>query len=457
MPNPTYRINIVSRKEGESAVSAAAYQTGEHIYSRRDREVKYEGTKEELVLKEILLPAHAPPECADRETLWNSVEDAERNWNSQLCRRLKIALPRELSQEENIALAREYIQKEFVSKGMIADLAIHYEMEPVFNPHFHVLLTMRPLDENGKWMPKGYKVPVLDKDGNPIILESGRPKTRKIPTMDWNDRGNAEKWRHDWEVIQNEFLERAGRQERISLKSYERQGIDKIPTVHMGPAVTALERKGIRTDIGDLNREIVKHNALMSSLKRMIREVSQVLETVREIIRQFRTEPKEVYLLDLLIRKFDERSNEREQNWKSRVGINKADIMDLKRFSKTVSYMQQKGIVTVSDLEIHLEKIESEYNTYRSGARSLRKESGEIGTTIRNMERYKELQSFHDKYSRTFFKKAKEKFYREHKAELDEWSKLNLFAKKKFPDPSQYNRQELETRQAELGHRITRT
>ena len=455
MPNPTYRINIVSRKEGESAVSAAAYQTGEHIYSRRDREVKYEGTKEELVLKEILLPAHAPPEFADRETLWNSVEAAERNWNSQLCRRLKIALPRELSQEENIALVREYIQKEFVSKGMIADLAVHYEMEPVFNPHFHVLLTMRPLDENGKWMPKGHKVPVLDKDGNPIILESGRPKTRKIPTMDWNDRGNAEKWRHDWEVIQNEYLERADRPERISMKSYERQGIDKIPTVHMGPAVTALERKGIRTDIGDLNREIVKHNALMSSLKRMIREVSHLLETVREIIRQFRTEPKEVYLLDLLIRKFDERSNEREQNWKSRAGINKAGIMDLKRFSKTVSYMQQKGIVTVSDLENHLEKIASEYNTYSSGARSLRKESGEIGTTVRNMERYKELQPLHDKYSRIFFKKAKEKYYREHKAELDEWARLNRFARKKYPDPSQYNRQELETRQTELNHRIS--
>ena len=106
------------------------------------------------------------------------MEDAERNWNSQLCRRLKIALPRELSQEENIALAREYIQKEFVSKGMIADLAIHYEMEPVFNPHFHVLLTMRPLDENGKWMPKGYKVPVLDKDGNPMAARLGSDTER---------------------------------------------------------------------------------------------------------------------------------------------------------------------------------------------------------------------------------------------------------------------------------------
>lgn len=455
MPNPTFRINIVSRKEGESAVSAAAYQTGEHIYSRRDREVKYEGPKEELVLKEIFLPAHAPPEFADRETLWNSVEAAERNWNSQLCRRMKIALPRELSQEDNIALAREYIQKEFVSKGMIADLAVHYEMEPVFNPHFHVLLTMRPLDENGKWMPKGHKVPVLDKDGNPIMLESGRVKTRKVPTMDWNDRGNAEKWRHDWEVMQNAYLERAGRPERISMKSYERQGIDKIPTVHMGPAVTALERKGIRTDIGDLNREIVKHNALMSALKSMIREAAQLLESVREIIRQFRTEPKEVYLLDMLIRKFDERSNEREQNWKSRAGIDRADLMDLKRFSRIVGYMQQEGILTVRDLESYLERITGEYDIYNSRARSFRKESREIETTVRNMERYKELQPLHDKYSRIFFKKAKEKYYREHKAELDEWARLNRFARKKYPDPSQYNRQELEDRQAELNYRIS--
>ena len=455
MPNPTFRINIVSRKEGESAVSAAAYQTGEHIYSRRDREVKYEGPKEELVLNEIFLPAHAPPEFADRETLWNSVEAAERNWNSQLCRRMKIALPRELSQEDNIALAREYIQKEFVSKGMIADLAVHYEMEPVFNPHFHVLLTMRPLDENGKWMPKGHKVPVLDKDGNPIILESGRPKTRKVPTMDWNDRGNAEKWRHDWEVMQNTYLERAGRPERISMKSYERQGIDKIPTVHMGPAVTALERKGIRTDIGDLNREIVKHNALMSALKSMIREAAQLLESVREIIRQFRTEPKEVYLLDMLIRKFDERSNEREQNWKSRAGIDRADLMDLKRFSRIVGYMQQEGILTVRDLESYLERITGEYDIYNSRARSFRKESKEIETMLRNMERYKELQPLHDKYSRIFFKKAKEKYYREHKAELDEWARLNRFARKKYPDPSQYNRQELEDRQAELNYRIS--
>ena len=452
MPNPTYRINIVSRKEGESAVSAAAYQTGEHLYSRRDREVKYEGPKEELVLKEILLPAHAPPEFADRETLWNSVEAVEKNWNSQLCRRLKIALPLELSQEENIALAREYVLKEFVSKGMIADLAVHYKEG---NPHFHVLLTMRPLDENGKWMAKGHKVPVLDKEGNPIMLESGRPKTRKVPTMDWNDRGNAEKWRHDWEVMQNAYLERAGRSERISMKSYERQGIDKIPTVHMGPAVTALERKGIRTDIGDLNRGIVKHNALMSALKNMIKEATKLLETVREIIQQFRTEPKEVYLLGMLNRKFDERSNERDQNWKSRAGIDSADLMDLKRFSRIIGYMQQRKIFTVRDLESHLEKITAEYNDYRSGARSFRKESGEIEATIRNMERYKELQPLHDKYSKIFFKKSKEKYYREHKVELDEWTKLNRFAKKKYPDSSHYRRKELEERQAELNHRIS--
>ena len=461
MPNPTYRMNIVSRKEGESAVSAAAYQTGEHIYSKRDKEVKYEGPKEELVLKEILLPAHAPPEFADRETLWNSVEAVERNWNSQLCRRLKIALPRELSQEENIALAREYILKEFVSKGMIADLAVHYEMEPVFNPHFHVLLTMRPLDENGKWMPKGHKVPVLDKDGNPIILESGRLKTRKVPTMDWNDRGNAEKWRHDWEVMQNEYLERAGRPERISMKSYERQGIDRIPTVHMGPAVTALERKGVRTDIGDLNREIVKTNERWSALKRLISEAKALLGEIREIIRLFRMEPKEVYLLDLLRRKFDEREQYREDNWNSRHGKDKAGIMDMKRFSRIVMYMEQKKVFTVNDLEEHLEENTQAYESIRARLRSAGKESRECGSTVRNVDRLNELQPLHDKYSRIFFKAMKDRFYREHKSELDEWKRLNAFAKKKFPDISQYDRQAfidrqagLETELESLGERI---
>ena len=120
MPCPHMEINIVKRAEGQSAVNAAAYQTGEKLYSERDRRYMYNGTKEELIMREILLPPHAPPEFADRKTLWNSVEAAEKNWNSQLARRMKITLPKDLSMEDNIALAKEYCQKEFVSKGMIS-------------------------------------------------------------------------------------------------------------------------------------------------------------------------------------------------------------------------------------------------------------------------------------------------------------------------------------------------
>ena len=227
-------------------ISAAAYQTGEKLYSERDRRYMYNGTKEELIMKEILLPPHAPPEFADRKTLWNSVEAAEKNWNSQLARRMKITLPKELSMEDNIALAKEYCQKEFVSKGMIADLAIHDPDPPNHNPHFHVLLTIRPLDENGKWAPKAHKEYLLDQDGNRIRGPDGKFKTRKVTTVDWNERRKAEIWRHDWEILQNEYLERAGRQERVSMKSYERQGIDKIPTVHMGPAIWVLPQQRLR-------------------------------------------------------------------------------------------------------------------------------------------------------------------------------------------------------------------
>ena len=209
---------------------------------------------------------------------------------------MKIALPVELSMEDNIALVREYCQKEFVSKGMIADLAIHDPDPPNHNPHFHVLLTMRPLDENGNWAPKAHKEYVLDKDGNRIRGPNGKYKVRKIPTVDWNARGNAEMWRHDWEDLQNQYLERAGRTERVCMKSYERQGIDIVPTVHMGPAAMALERKGIRTDVGDLNREIKVTNRLIRSLRDTIRKLTSWLVDIRQAIREIEMEPEEIYL-----------------------------------------------------------------------------------------------------------------------------------------------------------------
>lgn len=430
MTCPHFEINIVKRSEGGSAVYAAAYQTGEKLYSEREKKYMYHGTKEELVLKEILLPVHAPAEFSDRKTLWNSAEAAEPNWNSQLARRIKIALPVELSLEENIALAREYCRREFVSKGMIADLAIHDPDPPNHNPHFHVLLTMRPMDENGKWAPKAHKEYVLDRDGNRIRGPNGKYKIRKVPTVDWNDRGNAEIWRHDWEVLQNQYLELAGREERVCMKSYERQGTDQIPTAHMGPAASALERKGILTDVGNLNREIREANFMIRFLKDTIRKLTSWLQDIRQAIREIEMEPEEIYLIDLLNRKFDQRANERFLTWHNGYAADKADLKDFKRFVAIVNYMQQNEVLTVEDLDQRLSNIRGQENLLRTGIRKNEKRMEEIERIRATAQRRYELDPVHDKYMKMFL--GKSLYEKKHKAELDEWKKCNRYLCARF-------------------------
>ena len=432
MTCPHFEINIVKRSEGGSAVSAAAYQTGEKLFSDWDRKYMYHGTKEELVLKEILLPAHAPPEFADRNKLWNSAEAAEPNWNSQLARRLKIALPVELSMEDNIALAREYCEKEFASKGMIVDLAVHDPEPPNHNPHFHVLLTMRPLDEKGNWAPKARKEYVLDKDGNRIRGQNGKYKVRKIPTVDWNARGNAEIWRHDWENLQNQYLERAGRAERVCMKSYERQGLDTIPTLHMGPAVMALERKGIHTDVGNLNREIRAVNAMIRFLKDTILKLTSWLADLRQAIKEIEMEPEEIYLVDLLNRKFDQRANERFLTWRNSHAVKKAGSADFKRFVAIVNYMRQNNVLTVGDLETRLSDIHSREQSLREEIRKGGRRMKEIETILATAKRRSELDPIHDKYKKMHF--GKKHYADKYKDELDEWKRCNRYLYARFAD-----------------------
>ncbi len=434
MTCPHFDINIIKRSEGQSAVNAAAYQAGEKLYSEREKKYMYQGTKEDLVLKEIMLPEHAPSEFNDRQTLWNSVENIEPNWNSQLARRMKIALPKELSLDENIALAREYCRKEFVSKGMIVDLAVHDPKPPNHNPHFHVLLTMRPLDENGRWAPKARKEYVLDNDGNRIRGSNGKYKTRKVSTVDWNARGNAEIWRDNWEKLQNTYLERAGRPERVCMKSFERQGIDLIPTVHMGPTATALERKGIRTDAGDLNREIREQNTLIRFLKKTIQNLVSWLYDIRQAIREIEMEPKEIYLVALLRQKFDERAKERFLNWHNLNAVEKARNKDFKRFISIINYMEQTNVLTVEDLEVRLTDIRSKEQFLRKEMRKSSRRIKEIDTIRATMDRRAELDPVHDKHFKMWI--GKKAYESKHKVELDEWKRCNRYLRARFANGS---------------------
>ena len=169
---PHFDVSIRQRSKGQSAVAGAAYMSAEKLFSEYDQRTKNFCYKEkEIVAKGILLPPNAPREYSDRQTLWNAVEASERQWNAQLARGIIMALPREMPADQYEALVREYCMEQFVSRGMIADYAIHDKGDG--NPHAHVMLTMRAMDEHGKWLPKARRVYILDENGEPQLDSNG--------------------------------------------------------------------------------------------------------------------------------------------------------------------------------------------------------------------------------------------------------------------------------------------
>ena len=325
MPVPHLEIRIVQRSKGSSAVAGAAYQAGEKLFSEYDQKSKDHRRKQpEVLYTEIMFPANAPPEYADRATLWNAVEEVEKQWNSQLARRFILALPREVPTEMYPQMMQEYCREHFVSKGMCCDFAIHDPDPPGHNPHCHIMLTMRAIDENGKWLPKSRKVYDLDENGERIRLPSGNWKSHKEDTVDWNEQYHAEEWRHGWEIVQNKYLELAGSPERVDMRSYERQGLDVLPTVHMGAAVSALERKGIETNIGNLNRDIKAANRMMNAIRSTIRNlrnwIADIMEATKEAFAETEVQAKNTWPdLVLLLRDYLNLRKAERSDW-SRYG-----------------------------------------------------------------------------------------------------------------------------------------
>ena len=261
-------IKIIKRSQGRSAVAAAAYRSGQKLTNEWDG-ITHDYTKKGgVVHSEILLPAHAPPEFSDRSTLWNSVEKIEKSRNAQLAREIEIALPAELDRKAQITLVRAYVRDTFVASGMCVDFSIHDKGDG--NPHAHIMLTIRPLKESGEWGAKCRKEYDLDGNGQRIPLSSGGFKSHRVNTTDWNDPGKAEVWRAAWADVCNRALERIGRPERIDHRSYIRQGVQKIPTVHMGVAATQMEHRGLTTEKGAVNREIAAQNRLLKEIKARI-------------------------------------------------------------------------------------------------------------------------------------------------------------------------------------------
>lgn len=296
-------MQMISRSKGQSVVASAAYRSGERLKDELTNETKYYKRKVKPEVM-ILAPSHSPEWVENREKLWNEVEKSETRKNSQLAREINIALPVELSNHEQRNLICDYIQNEFVDKGMIADIAIHRDDRA--NPHAHILLTTREISEDGF----------------------------TVKNRDWNNRDLLTQWREQWAEYANRALQEKGVQERISHLSHEARGLEMLPTIHLGHVAHDMEEKGIQTDRGNINRERQEYNRLVVDLETYRKEKEALEQSIAKKqenakAKQFISSTERVYLQEAAkVLKSEptlERIFERQQQldqWEKRVDNN---------------------------------------------------------------------------------------------------------------------------------------
>lgn len=315
---------VVSRGKGRSAVAASAYLSCSKILNDYDG-VQHDFTRKKgLVWQEVFLPEHAPAEWKDRSALWNAVEENEKTKDSRLAREFVVALPIELNKSEWQKLLTEFIQEQFVSDGMCADVAIHDPHPPGHNPHAHIMLTVRPLDEQGKWQYKTEKEYLCVRDGEEkgftaaefkaaqadgwekqyqykvgrkkvymassaaeaqgLVRTSKHPKSTKYGRQNpiaerWNSDEQLLIWREKWADVTNKYLAQyLWIDARIDHRSHAARGLDEQPTIHEGVTARALEKKGIISDRCELNRQIKADNALLRELKSAVRKLMDAVK-----------------------------------------------------------------------------------------------------------------------------------------------------------------------------------
>ena len=425
-------ISIVSRGKGKSAVAAAAYRSGEKLTNEWDGMTHDYTRKGGVVHTEILLPPNAPPSFSDRSTLWNSVELYEKAGNAQLAREIDAALPIELSREEQIRLVREYCSSQFVSRGMCVDFAIHDTDSG--NPHCHIMLTMRPLDERGAWAAKSKKEYDLDENGERIRLPSGRYKTHKVDLTGWNDKGNALLWRKAWADISNVYLERAGSPERIDHRSNAERGIDELPTVHMGVAACQMEKKGVATEKGELNRNIQKANRLIREIRA---QIGKLKEWIGELFKARETAPEQPPqspgLANLLMKYLSvqrEKSRKYSQSWQRQ---HTAD--ELKTVAKAVNYLSEHGISTLDELDAALSSVSDQADVFLKGMETAEKRMKELQKLIEYGKNYTEYKPIHDelKKLKNGWTSKRDKYEEAHRAELTLWNAASRYLHANLP------------------------
>ena len=411
-------VDIVARSKGHSVIAKAAYNARDKLQDEYYGKTHDYSKKTDLVFSKIFLPEHIPKEFSSREYLWNEVEKIEKSKNSKLARNLLFELPRELNEQDRIKLISEFIEENFTSKGMIADCNIHNPMasDHEEQPHAHILLTLREMDSEGKWKPKCRKEYILDENGEKIKLKNGNYKSRKVNLNDWNEPDKAKEWRENFSKKANEYLARNNINKRIDPRTFEEQGREELPQIHLGTSSYQMEKKGIQTERGNQNRKIIDLNLEFRKLKE---ELSKLTSWIGSLIGSLQV-------------KYDEYKQEKKEEYE-----NKAELFNLYEYisiyydiqgEKARIYLKDNNLKTIADLQ---EKISTLQSQNKKISQDIKAKTARI-ESLNKCFIYTDIikdnkQVFEEWSSKSLFKDS---FYNSHKDEIDKYKRARAILEK---------------------------
>lgn len=291
-----------------------------------------------------------------------------------------------MTRETQISLVREYIKSNFTSVGMCADFSVHDKGDG--NPHAHIMLTIRPLNMDGTWGAKSQKKYITDENGERIKLKNGNYKTVKVNTVDWNEQSKAELWRSSWAELANKYLAENSIEERIDHRSFERQGIEQIPTIHLGVAASQMEKRGIETERGNINREIKAHNRIIAEIKEKISALKNWFSGI------FKSSPSVSPSADVAEKNPAEillSLQEQKQSVRSRIYM-------LRDISSAVAYLQEHNITTVKALDGKVDELTDTYHSTRRQIVDIEKYLKDLTELIRQTDIYKQHRKMYQQY-----------------------------------------------------------
>lgn len=411
------RVAIVGKggrcSGGNSAIEKAAYISRCMMYSEYDGQNHYPKYSEDLVHSEVMLPKNAPEEYANPETLWNSVEMFEKkNAKAQLARTYRIELPNEWSYELAIKAMQEYVKENFVDDGMCAQYAIHDSVNKKSgqrNLHCHIMLTMRPILEDGSWGDKQKKIYKLDENGNKIRTKNGNYKCTTKDVTGWSSKENARKWRKNLTDLINRINSEKGYDENFwEYRSFAERGIEQLPQIHLGEKASALERNGIQTERGEINRNIKRHNIYLGFVKGSYDSaVTNMEKVIADVKRELEKKSNEV--LTFLHKQFSKRGRlflpVSKGKYLSRIS-NRQAIQDI---GYAISFIKRNHINTFEELNDMMDGLKSDYEKSISDEENAVEKIKKLSDIFYIYQFYQKDKKYHDR-SKELRGREKEKF-----------------------------------------------